>query len=194
MAKFKSQPRRAGGPVVVWNDLFTPKELDAIEAYGDDLMPMRARIAGHTVTADHQRITRVAWMERNPDTEWLHARLEEAVLHLNAECYSFDLYGISEALQYTVYDGVEGGHYGWHVDLGGNDVEPRKISMSLQLSDPAAYTGCDLVLEAGNGTYFAERARGTLIAFPSYVLHRVMPIESGLRKSLVIWVAGPVFR
>jgi PKHD-type hydroxylase len=193
MAKFKSQPRNVGGPVVVWKDLFTPKELDAIEAYGDGLMPMRAQIAGRT-TSDHQRITRVAWMERNSDTAWLHARLEEAILHLNAEFYSFDLYGVSEAFQYTVYDGAEGGHYDWHVDLGGNDVEPRKISMSLQLSDPATYTGCDLVLEAGNGTYFAERARGTLIAFPSYVLHRVMPIQSGTRKSLVIWVAGPVFR
>lgn len=194
MAKFKSQPRRVGGPIVVWNDLFTPKELDAIEAYGDGLMPMRAQIAGQGGTNDYRRITRVGWMERNSDTEWLHARLEEAVLHLNAECFSFDLYGISEALQYTVYDGAEGGHYDWHVDLGGNDVEPRKISMSLQLSDPAAYKGCDLVLEAGNGTCFAERARGTLIAFPSYVLHRVMPIESGVRKSLVVWVAGPVFR
>ncbi len=194
MAKFKSQPRNVGGPVVVWKDLFTPKELDVIEAYGDSLMPMRAELAGRGVAAEHQRITRVAWMTLNPDTQWLHARLEEAILHLNAEFYSFDLYGISEALQYTVYDGAEGGHYDWHVDLGGNDVEPRKISMSLQLSDPAAYTGCDLVLEAGNGTCFADRARGTLIAFPSYVLHRVMPIQSGVRKSLVIWVAGPVFR
>ena len=194
MAKFKSPPRNVGGPVVVWKDLFTPKELDAIEAYGDSLMPMRAELAGRGVAAEHQRITRVAWMTLNPDTQWLHARLEEAILHLNAEFYSFDLYGISEALQYTVYDGAEGGHYDWHVDLGGNDVEPRKISMSLQLSDPAAYTGCDLVLEAGNGTCFADRARGTLIAFPSYVLHRVMPIQSGVRKSLVIWVAGPVFR
>ena len=40
----------------------------------------------------------------------------------------------------------------------------------------------------------AEKARGTLIAFPSYVLHRVAPVTSGIRKSLVIWVAGPEFR
>ena len=194
MTNFKSQPRRVGGPVVVWQDLFTPKELDTIEAYGESLIPMRAQLEGDKLAAEHQRITRVAWMERNSDTAWLYARLEEAVLHLNTEFYSFDLYGVSEAFQYTVYDGAEGGHYDWHVDLGAHNVEPRKISISLQLSDPATYTGCDLVLEAGNGTYFAERARGTLIAFPSYVLHRVMPIQSGIRKSLVIWVAGPVFR
>ena len=110
MAKFKSQPRNVGGPVVVWKDLFTPKELDAIEAYGDSLMPTRAALSGYREAADHQRITRVGWIQHNSDTAWLYARLEEAVLHLNAECYSFDLYGISEALQYTVYDGAEGGH------------------------------------------------------------------------------------
>src|SRR5258708_40174408 len=108
------------------------------------------------------------------------------VLQLNRDFYGFDLFGLVESFQYTVYDGQEGGHYNWHVDLGGEDVEPRKISLSLQLTDPSSYRGCDLVLEAGTGPHIAERARGTLIAFPSYVLHRVTPIESGTRKSLVI--------
>ena len=190
----KSLPQNVGGPVAVWKDVFTPKELDAIEALGDALMPMRAEIAGRADNTEKLRMTRVAWMERKSETEWLYARLEELVLHLNKEFYSFDLFGLVEAFQFTVYDDQEGGHYSWHVDLGGHDVEPRKISISLQLTDPSRYQGCDLVLEAGNGTYTAERARGALIAFPSYVLHRVTPIESGVRKSLVIWVSGPPFR
>ena len=189
----KSRPQKIAGPLVIWKDLFTPQELDAIEACGDGLMPMRAEIGGRKNT-DQLRITRVAWMERGPETAWLYARLEEAVLHLNAEFYKFDLFGLSESFQYTVYDGVEGGHYNWHVDLGAENVEPRKISLSLQLTDPSRYEGCNLVLEAGDGPYAAEKARGTLIAFPSYVLHRVTPIESGVRKSLVIWVSGPEFR
>ena len=50
------------------------------------------------------------------------------------------------------------------------------------------------MIEAGEGPYVAETRRGTIIAFPSYVLHRVSPTESGVRKSLVIWVSGPEFR
>jgi PKHD-type hydroxylase len=92
------------------------------------------------------------------------------------------------------YEGGEGGHYNWHVDLGNKDAEPRKISLSLQLTDPSRYEGFRLVLEAGDGPYIADAALGTVIAFPSYVLHRVTPIESGIRKSLVVWVAGPEFR
>jgi len=195
MTNFKSRPLNVGGPVVIWKDLFTAKELDAIVAHGDALMPMRAEIVGRQIIVSHgTRITRVAWMERKPEIAWLYARLEEIVLAINREFYSFDLYGLVEAFQYTVYDDKEGGHYDWHVDLGGHDVQPRKISMSLQLTDSSEYQGCDLVLQAGSGHQTAERARGTLIAFPSYVLHRVTPIESGVRKSLVIWVSGPDFR
>ncbi len=72
--------------------------------------------------------------------------------------------------------------------------EPRKLSLSLQLSDPARYQGCDLELSYGDGVQQAPRSRGTVIAFPSYVLHRVTPIASGTRKSLVIWASGPDFR
>jgi PKHD-type hydroxylase len=189
-----SAPVAIGGPLVVWKDAFRPDELDAIEALGEALTPMRAETSSTRPDTETLRITRVAWMERNADTAWLYARLEDIVLRLNSEFYKYDLYGLAEALQYTVYEGSEGGHYNWHVDLGTANAEPRKISLSLQLSDPAQYEGCRLVLEAGDGPYAAERARGTLIAFPSYVLHRVTPIESGTRKSLVIWVAGPEFR
>jgi len=80
------------------------------------------------------------------------------------------------------------------VDVGEANYEPRKISLSLQLSEPSDYEGGELVLQAGDSERVAEKARGTLIAFPSFVLHRVRPVTAGVRKSLVIWVAGPEFR
>lgn len=195
MTMFKSRPQNVSGPIVIWKDVLTPKELDKIEAYGETLMPMRAEIVGTDGNiAPHQRITKVAWMERKPEVEWLFAKLQEAVMQINAEFYGFDLFGLEEAFQYTIYGGAEGGHYDWRVDLGGHDVEFRKTSLSLQLTEPSDYEGCDLILQPGSGPFGAERARGTLIAFPFYVLHRVTPIQSGIRKSLVIWVNGPPFR
>ena len=72
--------------------------------------------------------------------------------------------------------------------------ELRARLFSLQLSGPSNYEGGELMIQAGDGDCAAEKARGTLIAFPSYVLHRVAPVTTGVRKSLVIWVAGPEFR
>lgn len=196
MNPFEAKPAivAARGPVVIWKQAFTPKELDAIVAYGDRLVPMKAEIAGRKDNTDHIRITKVAWIERKPEIAWLYERLEAMVLQMNAEFFRYDLYGLIEAFQYTVYEGVEGGHYGWHVDMGEKNYEPRKISLSLQLSDASTYEGGTLTLDAGDGPFHAETMRGTLIAFPSYVLHRVAPVTSGTRKSLVIWVSGPEFR
>jgi PKHD-type hydroxylase len=183
-----------GGPVVVWKEAFTPKELDAIIAYGDQLAPMKAEIAGRNDNTDHLRITRVAWIVKKPEISWLYEHLEEMVLRINAQFYRYDLYGLLEAFQYTIYEAAEGGHYGWHIDSGEKKYEPRKISLSLQLSDPSQYEGGNLMLEAGDHVHTAEKARGSLIAFPSFALHRVTPVTSGERKSLVIWVGGPEFR
>jgi len=39
-----------------------------------------------------------------------------------------------------------------------------------------------------------SRDLGTMVIFPSYVPHRVVPVTSGTRKALVVWAAGPAFR
>ena len=181
------------GFVAEWRDIFTPAELDKIEAYGDALSPAKAEIAGRTDNVDHLRITRVAWMDRGPQTEWLYARIENAVLELNSRLYKYDLYGLVESFQYTVYESAVRGHYDWHVDTGAK--EPRPISLTLKISEPSAYEGGDLMLQTGVGSPVpAQKARGTLVAFPSYMMHRVMPMTAGTRKSMVVWVAGPPFR
>ena len=100
--------------------------------------------------------------------------------------------------QYTVYDADEGGRFDWHQDYGrdaGDPArEPRKLTLSLQLSDPAAYDGCDLQAQGSGLVDTAPRSRGALVAFPSYVLHRATPITRGQRKSLVAWALGPDLR
>jgi PKHD-type hydroxylase len=51
-----------------------------------------------------------------------------------------------------------------------------------------------LQFHGGRRIETAPKTRGTLIAFPSYVLHRVTPIISGTRKAVVVWTTGPRFR
>ena len=40
----------------------------------------------------------------------------------------------------------------------------------------------------------ASREKGTIIIFPSFILHRVTPITKGTRESMVGWVSGPPYR
>jgi PKHD-type hydroxylase len=179
-----------------WEGAFTPDELDRIVALGDGLALDKAVLLGGEETRDADtdriRITRTAWINPGPDTAWIFQRLQRVAMALNARVWQFELSGFSEAFQYTVYHGAEGGHYGWHVDQG--PTPPRKLSLSLQLSEASGYEGCDLEFRPGHAVEAAPRGRGTIIAFPSYLLHRVTPVRAGTRKSLVAWVTGPKLR
>jgi PKHD-type hydroxylase len=178
---------------MVWDDLFTPTELDALERHGDALMPQKAAIAAPTGDDDAVRITQVAWIANSPAAAPFYEKLAGAVQHLNSRFYRYDVTGL-ETLQYTVYHADQGSHYHWHMDYGIHNPRPRKISMTLQLTDPARYEGGELQFQAGHRTASAPRRRGALIAFPSFILHRVTPVTAGTRKSLVAWAAGPDFR
>jgi PKHD-type hydroxylase len=47
---------------------------------------------------------------------------------------------------------------------------------------------------SGNGLQTCARQKGSALLFPSYMLHRVTPVTSGTRKSLVLWVGGNPYR
>jgi len=187
---------RSVQPFAVWRKGFTAEELDFITNTGDALGQGKATIQGaaRDDAYDSVRITRTAWIHHDPKTNWLYERLMQIGGHLNDLVYRLDVTGISEMLQYTVYDADEGGHYDWHVDHGAVTPMPRKLSLVLQLSEPEEYEGCELQIHAANQIETPPKERGTVILFPAYVLHRVTPIVSGTRKSLVSWVSGPLLR
>jgi PKHD-type hydroxylase len=185
-------PTRSSG-FLAWDDLLTEDELVAIERYGDAMVQEKAVVAIPGPNDDTVRITQVGWIEHKPETDAFYQRFSHVVRHINAEVYRFDITGL-ENLQYTVYHGSEGGHYDWHIDYGAHNPRPRKISLTVQLSEPTAYEGGELQFRAGPQTGTAPKRRGTIVAFPSFFLHRVTPVTSGIRKSLVIWAAGPEFR
>ena len=66
--------------------------------------------------------------------------------------------------------------------------------MSLQLSTPEEYKGGKLEFNLGSNIIEANNEVGSLTLFPSYLLHRVTPVVSGVRRSLVLWVSGKPFK
>jgi PKHD-type hydroxylase len=73
----------------------------------------------------------------------------------------------------------------------------RKLSVTVNLSDPGDYTGGDLEFLNGIGQLLTQpelRQRGSIVVFPSTLGHRVTPITSGVRYALVGWMVGPPIR
>lgn len=72
--------------------------------------------------------------------------------------------------------------------------EPRKLSASVQLSDPDDYRGGSLFIRWMDHRLVVPRERGTFVVWPSWINHGVEPITSGERWSLVIHGTGPPLR
>ena len=76
----------------------------------------------------------------------------------------------------------------------------RKISVTINLTDKANYKGGDLKFDMGTHTakryHVIKEAReqGSIIVFPSFLMHQVTPVTKGTRYSLVMWTLGPPFK
>lgn len=114
----------------------------------------------------------------------LAERVHEIITKVNQKIYAFEIAG-TEALQLAEYAVGEG--YGWHLDIGPGGTSKRKLSATIQISDPNVYEGGNLEIWGSPPT---TREQGAILLFPAYLLHRVAPVTHGVRRSLVAWSLG----
>ena len=157
-----------------------------------------------------KRDSNIVWM----NDRWIYKEIQPYVHQANQNAgWNFD-WDFSESCQFTRY-GV-GQYYGWHCDSWNQPYNKpdspqehgkiRKLSMTVSLSDPSEYEGGNLEFDFRNQVDWEKnkqkaihecveiRPRGSIIVFPSFVWHRVKPVTSGTRYSLVVWHLGKPFR
>ena len=177
-----------------WENAFTNDELDWLQqrakaANLDAAVGGKGALGG--VNKD-QRRCQVDWLKNTSESQWVFERLAHIISQLNADSFNFNITGFGEPLQLTNYDQSENGMYGWHVDYGMGIS--RKLSLTLQLTDPSEYEGGNLQLMTSGVPETVRKQRGFITVFPSYVLHQVTPVTQGSRQSLVAWISGPGFK
>ena len=166
---------------------FSPAECRAVIALGDAQNSTAGRVE---LGADTYRVSKIVWIEPGEAAHWIYRRLGVLFAQANRH-YGLELIGLVEALQYTVYGPEQ--HFDWHIDLGSGQTSARKLSMTLQLSEAGDYSGG--ALEFINApSPAAARKIGAATVFPSHLAHRVAPVQSGVRRSLVAWAYGPAFK
>ena len=135
------------------------------------------------------RSSDVAWLSGNIAVQDILWRYVKAA---NENAFHFQVENICD-IQFTEYHANKGGHYDWHIDVNwdGNEARDRKLSVTVQLSDTSEYEGGGFEFAECQTPDASSRLKGTVLVFPSYLQHRVLPIISGTRKSLVAWFEGP---
>lgn len=176
-----------------WEKGFSEDELNWLQEKAAEAKN-RAQVGGDPQDEELAKIRRsnVSWISNTPETEWVYKKLAHIASALNSQFFNFDLAGFGEAFQLTNYEAKEQGMYGWHLDFSG--TVSRKLSLVLQLTEPANYEGGNLQILTSGEPVTLRKERGMVIAFPSYTLHQVTPVISGSRQSLVAWVSGPPFK
>ena len=190
---------------------------DDIVKYGQQLQDQMAVTGGYGDRKLNQkeikdlktkRDSNIVWMS----DRWIYKEIQPYVHQANANAgWNFE-WNWSESCQFTKYK--KGLYYDWHCDSWDkpywreNQNDPtngkiRKLSVTVTLSDPKDYKGGELEFDFRNLDPDKKRKtvkckeilpKGSLVVFPSFVWHRVCPVKSGERNSLVIWNLGWPFK
>ena len=186
------------------------EEIERLEKDIHDLPYEKSGTGTNSLNLKSIRNSQIKWLPNNLEKfNWIYARLFNQIHHDNSELWRFDLGKSSPKIQYTEYNGKEQGHYDWHTDTGPTYASHRKISITLQLSNPEDYDGGFLQLfnfqnlppehlhnisNVPDYIKTIKKQKGSLTIFPSFIPHKITPITKGTRKSLVLWVGGTPFK
>ena len=150
----------------------------------------------------------IAWL----DDLWIYRQLHPFLQEANRLAGWNYTWERSEFCQFTKYKLNQ--YYDWHCDSWDKPYEKegpekgmvRKLSMTCQLTDGSEYKGGELEFDfrnyhpsKRNETEHVRQCieilpKGSIVVFPSFVWHRVKPVTSGTRYSLVMWSLGDSFR
>ncbi|MBK18075.1 MAG: hypothetical protein CMM52_04460 [Rhodospirillaceae bacterium] len=187
-----SDPNKAGPPRVLHmcanaRAAFTDEECDAVIDLAKKQGLSPGVVQGNSVELD-VRDSDIARLARTAESEWLYKKVFEIVLNLNSTAWQFDLF---ESEDFQVAEYTSKGHFDWHLDIASqHPFNLRKLGVTVQLSDGDSYEGGNFETHYGPELDIAPRDRGTIVIFPSFVLHRVAPVTSGSRFSLTAWILG----
>jgi PKHD-type hydroxylase len=136
----------------------------------------------------------IRWLDVHAEKRWVD-QIMRYVASSNRTNFGVDIVAPFD-LQFTEYHGTARGQYDWHQDvwLESDRCYDRKLSIVVQLSDPADYEGGAFEFFGMQSPGQQFSAMGSLLIFPSFLQHRVTPVTKGLRRSLVSWIEGPRWR
>ena len=188
---------------------------DDIVRYAKSIQDQMAVTGGYGNKKLNKKEVQDLKKKRDSDIVWLNERWIYNAIHpfihqANRDAnWNFE-WSFSESCQFTKYK--KGQYYDWHCDSWDKPYDKpntpdhgkiRKLSVTVTLSDPKDYKGGELEFDFRNMDPDKPKKtikcteilpKGSLVVFPSFVWHRVKPITSGTRYSLVVWHLGKPFR
>lgn len=164
------------------DNFLSPEECSGIlKKCKSELQLAPAMVAGMSIT--DRRKSSVAFIKNIESVDEKLTRLLRDLIQIKG----FEVTGLGP-YQFTEYKSGE--YYDWHTDSSNEgEYKDRYCSIVIQLNDE--YEGGYLQLkdESGDNTIQLDKGVGRMYIFYSNIRHRVMPVVSGVRYSLVNWIS-----
>jgi PKHD-type hydroxylase len=172
---------------------FSNEEIQRVIEFASHLEKSSGKLLSSVDAIESYRKSEISWIFRDHVTNWLYEKIIGMANEANENQYGYIMLPSFESIQYTEYH-EGGGHYDFHIDVGQGVAATRKLSITVQLSDPSEYDGGDFGILRGRNEEILPKGKGTVLVFPSFLLHRVSPVTRGTRRSLVMWLGGCSYR
>ncbi len=180
----------------VWSSALSDTECDTIIERARTYSEEDATVGfSDTLRSDlAYRTSSIRWLSTHQEGAIVE-RIMQLVSASNRNNFGVDIAGLHE-LQFTEYHETNSGHYDWHHDVWLESARPyaRKLSVVVQLSSPVDYEGGAFEFFGIENPAAQFAPRGSVLIFPSFLQHRVLPVSKGTRRSLVTWVEGANWR
>ena len=181
-----SAPALSAGDVVRIPRAFSRSECEQIIDLGAGL---QRHVDEFQSFGEVRGASEVCWLETASAPDWLVARIAD--LMADAACaFDFDISAPLEDFKLIKYR--RSNRVAWHVDCAGGLTGTRKLTLTLLLSDPAAFDGGELTV-AGCAQDL-HRNIGDTVIFPSFLAHKVTIITRGTCHTMIAWAHGTPFR
>lgn len=185
-------------PYIIRNNFLSNQRCDIIcKTLSSKIEPAVTKdpFTGEFAVRSDYAVSNTAFWRLDQNNSWIFRHFNKELSESNKKYWNFDLNGY-EVIQYSEYN--KGGMIDWHTDHVNDYNEnhgslgDRKLSVSLILNDD--YAGGEFCIAAPQPkTDYTtlQLNKGDAIIFPSFMFHKVKPVTSGTRKTLVIFVEGP---
>ena len=180
-----------------WPDFFNKEEVEQICEFIENnyIGNEDPRNAAHNQQGSYKQISTVKIIDYEKVEPFLSRLVKEAfsVANMHFGYITFGPHPTSYLL-YNTYQSKDKDYYNWHFDNSDSATHDVKLTLLVNLSTEP-YEGGEfqtyIYSETGHPDFDKP---GSAIMFKSHLNHRVLPVTSGRRKSLTMFIHGPKFR
>lgn len=167
-------------------DILPPKDLEQVRALFDQAEFVDGRVTagpGLKKVKDNEQVS------KGTDIEKQMSRIVQESLLANGHFMNAAMPRRLSAIQFARY--APGKTYHDHIDaavMSRTNPMRSDLSMTIFLNDGSEYEGGELVLDTDLIARGIKSRAGNAVLYPTYAVHRVAPVKSGVRKVCVLWI------